>query len=72
MSKKYVLTLCMTPLLGLLMFARLAAVDEPSAQQTEAKLRQSLLGSWILLGEPGADNRPDVDARMKFWGTATG
>jgi hypothetical protein len=68
MSKKHFLTLCMIPLLGLLLFSRLVALDEPTAEQAESRLRQSLLGSWILLGEPGAGNRPEIDARMKFWG----
>lgn len=40
------------------------AADKPDAK----KLQDSLLGAWVLAGEPGSMDDPEPGARMKFWG----
>jgi hypothetical protein len=56
-------------LFGLLSSGLLAQEKADPAKETDTtKLRDSLLGAWALVGEPGTDAQPKPGARMKFWG----
>lgn len=45
-----------------------AAGDAEKTPSKESKLRQSLLGAWVLAGSPGRPVEPAADAEMKLWG----
>lgn len=44
------------------------AADSKKMSAKEDKLRQSLLGAWVLAGSPGRPIIPAEDAEMKMWG----
>jgi hypothetical protein len=46
---------------------RLVAQDKPAAAQEQVPLARSLLGTWILVGEPGKGGEaPAAGGRLKF------
>ncbi len=47
---------------------RLTAQDAKSKDAQVPDLHKSLLGAWVLVGQPGDASEPQADAQMKFWG----
>lgn len=50
-------------------------IAEPESQKSKSDntnknkdLAHSLLGAWVLVGEPGKAPKPEWGQRMKFWG----
>ena len=71
MSKIHLLLLCAIPMFALSVLTGVIAQDdkaESKPKPAKQDLRQSLLGAWVLLGEPGTKEGPKDGARMKFWG----
>ena len=71
MPKIHWLLLCVIPMLALSVLTNVIAKDESTKstpKPAKQKLRQSLLGAWVFLGEPGTKEQPKAGAPMKFWG----
>jgi hypothetical protein len=67
MSKYYFLLICVLPILAVSVVAEDDAV-KPSEKAAKQDFQKSMLGAWVLLGEPGTTEEPEKGARMKFWG----
>ena len=64
-----ILRVAVISLLALLLLAatNLQAQDKPTAAKEQSTLAKNLLGTWILVGEPGKVGEPPASGgRLKF------